>query len=71
MLPFLFGIWLLALLTGDDKYASICGWFYVVFRSVLYPILYVYNPALILFATIPNYTLIFYIWITIMKKAVL
>ena len=70
MPAFIVGIWLLAVLSGDDNYAGACGWCYVIFRSVLYPILYVSNPTLILIATIPNYILILYIWIIIVKTII-
>ncbi|CAB9498250.1 expressed unknown protein [Seminavis robusta] len=65
MAIFLVGLWLTTLLTTDD-HASICGWVYVIFRS-MYPALYLYDPNLVLLATIPNYCTVAYLWVTIVR----
>ena len=62
---FLVGLWLTAILTNHD-HASVCGWLYVVCRSA-YPILYIYNPGLVIAATIPNYCTVAYLWITVVR----
>ena len=66
---FLSGLWLVAILTSDDTHASMCGWVYVAFRSI-YPMLYIYNPNLILITTIPNYCVVAYLWVTIVRACI-
>eukprot|EP00164_Ancoracysta_twista_P008611 GFYU01012506.1.p1 GENE.GFYU01012506.1~~GFYU01012506.1.p1 ORF type:complete len:182 (+),score=38.00 GFYU01012506.1:116-661(+) len=64
-IPFLSGMWLVAVVVSDS-HAAACGWVYLAIRAV-YPLFYVTNPNLVVLSTCPNYIIVCYMWTLVVK----